>query len=229
MLALCLSSATLYQRPILPKVKYFDQIFPQSLFTKPQSHIPLFVANARRSRKTKLQFLDPETVEEDDEDENGYSYGRRFRGKEEEREYDKETEFAEILGYCVDNPQKAQSKASIFYDVTIRSWQIVGRFGGCDSMNMQVKCFCCPNPLWTKDPSYDAIQEPNVSSTTFCNTGDLEVQDKLARIWVDIGTSEPLLLDVLINALTLISSGKEFENWKENLTSEDAGCGIHKI
>jgi len=92
---------------------------------------------------------------------------------------------------------------------------------------------------------------------------------------VDIGTNEPLVLDVLINALTQISSeydlhflglttsvhlfsfsfslhiqlidldfcffdsfvgikqvvfgGEEFENWKEDLTSEDSGYGVHKI
>lgn len=83
-------------------------------------------------------------------------------------------------------------------------------------------------------PSYDYIQGANVEPTTFYNIGDLEVQDNLARIWwstnciflvhvnvmwnantnnfvlwyhrVDIGTVEPLLLDVLINALTQISS-----------------------
>ncbi|KAL5573051.1 hypothetical protein UlMin_022648 [Ulmus minor] len=47
---------------------------------------------------------------------------------------------------------------------TIRSWHIVGRLGGCNSMNIQV---------------------------TF--------------------------------------GGSELENWKENLTSEDVGCSVHKI
>ncbi|MCH96693.1 hypothetical protein A2U01_0017682, partial [Trifolium medium] len=102
----------------------------------------------------------------------------------------------------------------------------------------------------------------NVTPTTFYNIGDLEVQDNLARIWVDIGTNEPLILDVLINALTQISSeygplalretcflacssfsthvffvgikqlvfgGEEFENWNEDLTSEDTGYGVHKV
>lgn len=83
-------------------------------------------------------------------------------------------------------------------------------------------------------PSYDYIQGANVEPTTFYNIGDLELQDNLARIWwstnciflvhvnvmwnantnnfvlwyhrVDIGTVEPLLLNVLINALTQISS-----------------------
>ncbi|KAL1315196.1 hypothetical protein HN51_041974 [Arachis hypogaea] len=118
---------------------------------------------------------------------------------------------------------------------TIRSWHIVGRLGGCNSMNMQLS----QSPI-TKRPSYDFIQGANVTPTTFYNIGDLEVQDNLARIWVDIGTSEPLLLDVLINALTQISSdfvgikqvvfgGEEYENWNENMTSEDSGFSVHKI
>ncbi|XP_028785695.1 uncharacterized protein LOC114741596 [Neltuma alba] len=118
---------------------------------------------------------------------------------------------------------------------TIRAWHIVGRLGGCNSMNMQLS----QSPL-DKRPSYDYIQGANVTPTTFYNIGDLEVQDNLARIWVDIGTNEPLILDVLINALTQISSdfvgikqlmfgGAEFENWKENLTSEEAGYSVHKI
>lgn len=79
-----------------------------------------------------------------------------------------------------------------------------------------------------------------MNPTTFYNIGDLEVQDNLARIWVDIGTTEPLILDVLINALTQISSdyigikqllfgGSELENWKESLTTEDAGYSVHRI
>ncbi|KAF6172596.1 hypothetical protein GIB67_036546 [Kingdonia uniflora] len=148
---------------------------------------------------------------------------------------------------------------------TIRSWHIVGRLGGCNSMNMQFPSFATnqnnlkvnflavniymalsvafpeylsQSPM-DRRPTYDAIQGANVTPTTFYNIGDFETQDNLARIWVDIGTSEPLILDVLINALTQISSdyvgikqlvfgGSEFENWKENLTS-DAGCSVHKI
>ncbi|XP_042390365.1 uncharacterized protein LOC121981737 [Zingiber officinale] len=119
---------------------------------------------------------------------------------------------------------------------TIRSWHIIGRLGGCNSMNMQLS----QAPLESKRLSYDAIQGANVTPATFYNIGDLEIQDNLARIWVDIGTSEPLLLDVLINALTSISSdyvgikqlvfgGSEFENWKDDLISEDAGYHVHKI
>ncbi|XP_017982660.1 PREDICTED: uncharacterized protein LOC18588448 isoform X3 [Theobroma cacao] len=227
------------------------------------------------------QNLEIEMDEEEDNEE--YEARSGFRGREEEKNYDKDPEFAEILGSCLDDPQKARSKMEDrlrkkrnkilhtktgsatpmkvtfnkfdfsnsyiwfeFYNAplekdislicdTIRSWHIIGRLGGCNSMNMQLS----QSPL-EKRPSYDAIQGANVNATTFYNIGDLEVQDNLARIWVDIGTTEPLLLDVLINALTQISSdyigikqlvfgGSEFENWKEDLTTEDAGYTVHRI
>ncbi|XP_019192541.1 PREDICTED: uncharacterized protein LOC109186835 [Ipomoea nil] len=218
--------------------------------------------------------------EEEEEDDEGFG---GLKGRGDEKDYDRDPEFADILGSCVDNPQKAMSKIDDrfrqkrnkilqtktgsgipmkvkfnkfdfsnsyiwfeFYnsplekDVslicnTIRSWHIVGRLGGCNSMNMQLS----QSPM-DKRPSYDAIQGANVTPSTFYNIGDLEIQDNLARIWVDIGTSEPLLLDILINALTQISSdyigikqvvfgGSEFEGWKENLKSEDLGYNVHKI
>lgn len=225
-----------------------------------------------------------ELHENEVQEEEGDFYGSSaYRGREEEKDYDKDPEFGEILGSCFDDPKKAQTQVEErirnkrnrivhtktgsaiptkvtfnkfdfsnsyiwfeFYNAplekdislicdTIRSWHIIGRLGGCNSMNMQLS----QSPM-DKRPSYDAIQGANVTPTTFYNIGDLEVQDNLARLWVDIGTSESLLLDILINALTQISSdyvgikqlvfgGLEFENWRENLTSDDTGCSVHKI
>ncbi|GAU30781.1 hypothetical protein TSUD_355070, partial [Trifolium subterraneum] len=187
----------------------------------------------------------------DDVDSRRYSGGGPYKGGEE-KDFDRNPEFAEILGDFLDDPQKAQSRveerlrknrSKILHTKTgsgvpmkvIRSWHIVGRLGGCNAMNMQLS----QSPI-EKRPSYDYIQGANVTPTTFYNIGDLEVQDNLARIWVDIGTNEPLILDVLINALTQISSdfvgikqlvfgGEKFENWNEDLTSEDTGYGVHKV
>ncbi|XP_004287514.1 PREDICTED: uncharacterized protein LOC101307918 [Fragaria vesca subsp. vesca] len=215
--------------------------------------------------------------------EDGFSSRSGFVGRGEGKEFDRDPEFAEIMGACLDDPQKARSKMEerlrkkrnkilhtksgsgepmrvVFNDFsfsnsyiwfefyntpleqdvslisdTVRSWHIIGRLGGCNSMNMQLS----QSPL-DKRPSYDPIQGANVTPTTFYNIGDLEIQDNLGRVWVDIGTKEPLILDVLINALTQISSdfvgikkvvfgGTEFEHWKENLTSEEAGYTVHKI
>ncbi|KAH7519165.1 hypothetical protein FEM48_Zijuj08G0006800 [Ziziphus jujuba var. spinosa] len=245
-----------------------------------QRRISLCLAKATPEENFKTLSL--EGVNQGDDDEDGF-FPAGFRGKDDGKDYDRDPEFAEILGSCLDDPEKARSKMEErlrkkrnkilhtktgsatpmkvtfnkfdfsnsyiwfeFYNTplakdislicdAIRSWHIVGRLGGCNSMNMQLS-----QSHLDKRPSYDAIQGANVTPATFYNIGDLEIQDNLARIWVDIGTSEPLLLDVLINALTQISSdyvgikqvvfgGSEFENWKENWTSENAGCSIHKI
>ncbi|KAF0918183.1 hypothetical protein E2562_023121 [Oryza meyeriana var. granulata] len=118
----------------------------------------------------------------------------------------------------------------------LRSWHIVGRLGGCNSMNMQLSQL----PLDCQKPTYDALEGANTTPTSFYNIGDLEIQDNLARVWVDIGIHEPLLLDILLNALTTINSdhvgikqvqfgGSEFQNWSEHLKTEEAGYSVHKI
>ncbi|KQK08324.1 hypothetical protein BRADI_2g41210v3 [Brachypodium distachyon] len=84
----------------------------------------------------------------------------------------------------------------------LRSWHIVGRLGGCNSMNMQLSQLS----LDSKRPTYDALEAANATPTSFYNIGDLEIQDNLARVWVDIGIQDPLLLDILLNSLTTINS-----------------------
>ncbi|KAG6538120.1 hypothetical protein ZIOFF_003231 [Zingiber officinale] len=190
------------------------------------------------------------------------SSGYRSRGNEED--YDRDPELAEILGSCFDDPKKGQSrveerirrkKHKILHAKTGSAKPMKIVFNKFDFSNSYIWfefynvplakdvtliCDLSQAPLESKRLSYDAIQGANVTPATFYNIGDLEIQDNLARIWVDIGTSEPLLLDVLINALTSISSdyvgikqlvfgGSEFENWKDDLTSEDAGYHVHKI
>ncbi|KAL4577949.1 hypothetical protein LXL04_014064 [Taraxacum kok-saghyz] len=81
----------------------------------------------------------------------------------------------------------------------IRSWHVIGRLGGCNSMSMQLS-----QSTTDKRPIYDDILGSNIEPTTFYNISDLEIQDNVARIWVDTGTSEGLLLGILINAMTQI-------------------------
>ncbi|KAF3676445.1 putative serine/threonine-protein kinase HT1-like [Capsicum annuum] len=203
------------------------------------------------------------------------------RAREDEKNYDKDPELAEILGNCLDDPDKAKSrevglspsaKPKLVRHVCRCILSSTGslirtgrsrvqaletassrnaRFDFTNNyvwfefynapLEKDISLICdLSQSLLDKRPCYDAVQGANVTPTTFYNIGDLEIQDNFARIWVDIGTSEPLLLDVLINALSQISSdhvgikqvvfgGSEFENWKENLTSEDAGYSVHKI
>lgn len=66
-----------------------------------------------RSQKPSVQSLEREVGDDgygDEEEEFASPSG--FRGREEEKNYDKDPEFAEILGSCLDDPQKARSKVS---------------------------------------------------------------------------------------------------------------------
>ncbi|CAN6441506.1 unnamed protein product [Victoria cruziana] len=211
-------------------------------------------AFADSSRRTSIRDYseDGDDGSEEEASDDGESSGRftaRGRQTEEEKDYDRDPEIADIMGSFMEDPQKAQSRVEerirskrnkilqaktgsstpmkvtlkkfkfsnsyIWFEFyhppltkdielicdAIRSWHIIGRLGGCNAMNMQLSQL-----ELDKRPTYDAIQGANVTPTTFYNIGDLEIQENLARIWVDIGTSEPLLLDVLVNALTNISS-----------------------
>ncbi|KAK6777719.1 hypothetical protein RDI58_024437 [Solanum bulbocastanum] len=300
---LCLQMFTLQHTAFLFQVPR-NRVSPQwQTFLSSPIRSPFhFLPNQSSSQRAKTTDFLTLFEEENNNDADGVG---DFQGREDEKNYDKDPELADILGTCLDDPDKAKSRLEErlrkkrnkivhtktgsptpmtvefnkfdysntyvwfeFYNAplkkdislicdTIRSWHIVGRLGGlCLVDKFQrvafrtLECIRCrlnqasslqlsQSPL-DKRPNYDAVQGANVTPTTFYNIGDVEIQDNLARIWVDIGTSEPLLLDVLINALSQISSdyvgikqvvfgGSEFENWKENLTSEDAGYSVHKI
>ncbi|KAL0834013.1 hypothetical protein Bca101_085902 [Brassica carinata] len=220
---------------------------------------------SRRSVKVRVNGIgreleeDGEEFEEEEEDEFTSRKRESYGGKKEDINYDKDPEFADILGDCLDNPEKAQKKmeerlrkkrnkilhtktgsatsmqvtfnkfeysnsymwlefhnAPLDKDIAlitdaIRSWHILGRLGGYNSMNMQLS----QAPV-DKRPNYDAILGANIEPTTFYNIGDLEVQDNVARI-------------CYVGIKKVVFGGSEFENWKENLTSEESGFRVHKI
>ncbi|RXH74686.1 hypothetical protein DVH24_029407 [Malus domestica] len=226
----------------------------QSFSAQPgQLRTSVFVAKAGRSLRLKTQEASDGEEDKDGgfvdidfevaaESEDGFPGRTGFGGREEEKDFDRDPEFAEIMGACLDDPEKARSKmedrlrkkrnkilqtksgSGLPMNVTfnnnildlaclqtIRSWHIIGRMGGCNSMNMQLS-----QSPFDKRPSYDAIQGANVTPTTFYNIGDLEVQDNLARV-------------CFVGIKQVVFGGSEFENWKENMTSEDAGYSIHNI
>ncbi|KDO59296.1 uncharacterized protein LOC102614441 isoform X2 [Citrus sinensis] len=260
--------------PILPVIDFSrhlnNRLAPFSAVTlSTQNHAPrlirtpVFVSQAQKLQGEVGIDVDVEVeVEDEDVDVEDKTTSRKaYRGRrsEEGKDYDKDPEFADILGSCLDDPQRAKSKmadrlknkrdkilhtktgsatpvkvtfnkfdfsnsyiwfefynAPLERDVSlicdaIRAWHIIGRLGGCNSMNMQLS-----QSHMDKRPSYDVISGANVTPTTFYNTGDLEIQDNLARI-------------CFVGIKQLVFGGSEFENWKENLKSEDAGCSVHKI
>ncbi|GJM87430.1 hypothetical protein PR202_ga03382 [Eleusine coracana subsp. coracana] len=96
------------------------------------------------------------------------------------------------------------------------------------------------NSMMEFDPSYDSEEASAVMPSSFHDISDVEFQDNWARVWVDLGTSDYLGLDVLLNCLTQLSSehlgikqvifgGKKMGDWEEGMTSSDYGYKHFKI
>lgn len=69
---------------------------------------PVFVSREQKSQRDV--DIDVEDEEDDTTSQKGFS--GRSRGGEDGKDFDKDPEFAEILGSCLDDPQKARSKVS---------------------------------------------------------------------------------------------------------------------
>lgn len=103
-----------------------SQAIQTNLRTKKLVYIPE-ASTKRGNRRVKTRdslesnedekIYDDEQYEEEREieSENEFSHRRGFGGKEEEKDFDKDPEFAEILGDYIDDPDKARSKVSSFY------------------------------------------------------------------------------------------------------------------
>ncbi|XP_057823910.2 uncharacterized protein LOC131036112 isoform X2 [Cryptomeria japonica] len=161
---------------------------------------------------------------------------------QEEKQFEDEVDPADILLGDFDDPEKMRKhvenrikkkQKTIFQTNT----------GSAEPMNVLFNKFLQLTELPVdRQPSYD-IEQANKNTDeriTFENIGDIEIQDKLARIWVDIGNSDPLTLDVLINTLRSLSSeyigikqlvfgGKRWGNWKERKASSKVKSKVWKI
>ncbi|KAK3155722.1 hypothetical protein QOZ80_2BG0206740 [Eleusine coracana subsp. coracana] len=97
----------------------------------------------------------------------------------------------------------------------IQAWYVMGRLGAYNSSNLQLA-----NSMMEFDPSYDSEEASAVMPSSFHDIGDVEFQDNWARVWVDLGTSDYLGLDVLLNCLTQLSS--------EHLGTKQVILGVRK-
>ncbi|KAK9130897.1 hypothetical protein Sjap_011384 [Stephania japonica] len=117
----------------------------------------------------------------------------------------------------------------------IQSWYVMGRLGAFNSSNLQLA-----SSSMEYDPLYDADRGFQVMSSSFHDIGDVEFQDNWGRFWVDLGTSDFLAIDVLLNCLTVLSSeyvgiqqvvfgGHKIGDWEEGMTSQEDGYKYFKI
>lgn len=77
------------------------------------------------------------------------------------------------------------------------SWFFLGKLGGFNAENTQVQ----ETGVEISYFDYDTEAAEQSLMSLMHNMGDIEYQGGWARCWLDLGTSDALALDVLINAL----------------------------
>ena len=84
-----------------------------------------------------------------------------------------------------------------YIDGVFDSWYVIGRLGGFNAANLQSQEEGS-DLSWM---NYDNEESANVLPSLMHNIGQLEYQGEWSRCCVDLGTCDPLAIDVLINAL----------------------------
>jgi hypothetical protein len=84
-----------------------------------------------------------------------------------------------------------------YVETAFDSWFFLGKLGGFNAENLQTH----EGGVDLGWLPYDTDSAERCLPALMHNMGPMEYQDDWARCWVDLGTSDALALDVLINAL----------------------------
>lgn len=84
-----------------------------------------------------------------------------------------------------------------YVEELFNSWYFLGRLGGFNAENLQVHEEGA-DVSWM---SYDNEGAESSLQALMHNMGEMEYRDEWGRIWLDLGTSDGVAIDVLINGL----------------------------
>jgi hypothetical protein len=106
-----------------------------------------------------------------------------------------------------------------YLEEVFNSWFFLGKLGGFNAENLQVQ----DTGIDISYMEYDESTADNSLAALMHNMGELEYDGTWARCWFDLGTSDGIAIDVLINALRQFSQdyvalerlmiGGENEDW----------------
>lgn len=82
------------------------------------------------------------------------------------------------------------------------SWFLLGKLGGFNAENMQVQ----ETGLDLSYMEYDEDVSDRAMASLMHNMGEVEYEGTWGRCWFDLGTSDAIALDVLINSLVTLSN-----------------------
>ena len=107
------------------------------------------------------------------------------------------------------------------------SWFYLGKLGGFNAENLQIQ----ETGIDISYMNYDRDYADNAMMSLMHNMGDMECLGNWGRCWFDLGTSDLVALDILINCLKELSKeyvtikqliiGGENEDWAVDRKNED--------
>ncbi|MBZ8182953.1 DUF3531 family protein [Oscillatoria salina] len=117
----------------------------------------------------------------------------------------------------VPSPREKQYIEEVF-----NSWFYIGKLGAFNAENLQVQ----DSGIEISYMEYDNVAASSAMMSPMHNMGEFEYQGVWGRCWFDLGTSDLIALDILINALREFSKelvqikrliiGGENEDWTIN-------------
>ena len=106
-----------------------------------------------------------------------------------------------------------------YVEEVFTSWFYIGKLGGFNAENLQVQ----EEGLDISYMNYDETRVDKSLMALMHNMSDFEYEGRWGRCWFDLGTSDAIALDILINALIQLSQeyiniehlyiGGENEDW----------------
>jgi hypothetical protein len=84
-----------------------------------------------------------------------------------------------------------------YLEETFNSWYFLGRLGAFNAENLQVH----EEGIDVSWMAYDNDEAETSLLAVMHNMGEFEYQNEWARVWLDLGTSDAVAIDILINAL----------------------------
>ena len=84
-----------------------------------------------------------------------------------------------------------------YIDTVFDSWFFLGKLGGFNAENLQVQ----DEGAELSGMAYDTDMAARAMPALMHDMGEMEYRSEWARCWLDLGTSDALALDVLINTL----------------------------
>ena len=88
-----------------------------------------------------------------------------------------------------------------YVDTVFDSWFFLGKLGGFNAENLQVQ----EEGAELSGMAYDGDGAARAMPALMHNMGEIEYRGEWARCWLDLGTSDAIALDVLINTLQCLN------------------------